>query len=798
MYSKTKQMLGIVLSASLIVSSVASGGIFAKAAKKNEQITASYGENLKYTYYKDKNGKSSESALFVDGAGSMENLTEGTVAEQFEKQPWMKECYEPEVESAADITSDTKPLLGEIYIGDEVTALGEYCFANYSNCKIYLGKNITKLPKGCFQNVNNVKIYVSGVITDLENDILVGADDNSEMYFEDAQTYGMFCDWYFDANYGEGGSDWSGSPYDGLPAGDQAFCKAVREGNILLSMNPDGEEYNAKNWEAYQTALSAAAKYLKTAVNKRTADQEKTLLDALNKAKKDLTRAKVLTDAQTAAAALDESLYTASSWEVLQKALQDAETIGEDADDETIQAAAKAITDAIAGLQELDKAESYTKLQDLVKQTDGLIEQDYKSAGWTALEQALETAAAVTEESSLAEIIEAKKQMQTALDGLEVYYGEEQPLAGIVYQEPTLILSGTVDDQLVGAVKAVFVFDCNAGVSYNSYTTWEVNGNVGGTDLYQKFTGKDDSYAAGTKGWKEEVSFSAMRKGASYLFNGNTYSWQSIKGSVFEVQRVEFYDADGKLLKSFRYLPTENLKTAYAAAKKTLNGLKASDYTEESYQAFVDAVENAQKILGMDTPLPSRIEAAGQQLELAQKGLKKAPVIATPTPTVTPSPTATATVTPTPSQSPSVTPSTVPSPSVAPSTVPSSSAAPGVTGKPGVTATQTPSVKKDQGKAPVKPAIKKVTAKKAKWKITLKKADKSVQGYQIVIAKDKKCKKIVKKVTVKGSKKTFKINSKKWKLKKGKKYYVKIRSYRNTKAGKKYSAYSKVKRVKIK
>ena len=94
---------------------------------------------------------------------------------------------------------------------------------------------------------------------------------------------------------------------------------------------------------------------------------------------------------------------------------------------------------------------------------------------------------------------------------------------------------------------------------------------------------------------------------------------------------------------------------------------------------------------------------------------------------------------------------------------------------------------------PKKPEMKKLTAGKKKFTVQWKK-DKKADGYQVQYSTDKKFKKNVKSVNV--SKKTTKATVKK--LKKGKTYRVRIRSYKKIN-GKKYcSGWGKVKSVKVK
>ena len=97
---------------------------------------------------------------------------------------------------------------------------------------------------------------------------------------------------------------------------------------------------------------------------------------------------------------------------------------------------------------------------------------------------------------------------------------------------------------------------------------------------------------------------------------------------------------------------------------------------------------------------------------------------------------------------------------------------------------------------PKKTTIKKATSPKTRQlKVSYGKV-KGVTGYQVKYSTSKKfTKKTTKTVTVKGAGKTSKTIKK---LKKGKTYYVKVRSYKTVNGVKYYGAYSAVKKVKVK
>ncbi|MBR1663811.1 MAG: hypothetical protein IJ696_05745 [Ruminococcus sp.] len=97
---------------------------------------------------------------------------------------------------------------------------------------------------------------------------------------------------------------------------------------------------------------------------------------------------------------------------------------------------------------------------------------------------------------------------------------------------------------------------------------------------------------------------------------------------------------------------------------------------------------------------------------------------------------------------------------------------------------------------PKKTKVNKVTSPKTKQlKVTYKKV-KGVTGYQVTFSTSKKfTKKTTKTVTAKRASKTSKLIKS---LKKGKTYYVKVRTYKTVKGTKYYSNYTAVKKLKIK
>ena len=93
-------------------------------------------------------------------------------------------------------------------------------------------------------------------------------------------------------------------------------------------------------------------------------------------------------------------------------------------------------------------------------------------------------------------------------------------------------------------------------------------------------------------------------------------------------------------------------------------------------------------------------------------------------------------------------------------------------------------------------SLKKISAGTKKLTVSYKKASESVTGYEIEVSTSKNfTNKTTKTITVKGQKNTSKTVKK---LKSGKKYYVRVRTYKTTNGTTTYSAWSAVKTAKTK
>lgn len=134
---------------------------------------------------------------------------------------------------------------------------------------------------------------------------------------------------------------------------------------------------------------------------------------------------------------------------------------------------------------------------------------------------------------------------------------------------------------------------------------------------------------------------------------------------------------------------------------------------------------------------------------------------------------------------PSRAPTATPTPSVAPTSAPGTDATPAPSVAPGTVPTPDIPVVAPAAVSVAKVSGVKAKSKKLKATLTWKKV-KGANGYQVVYTTDKKVKKSLKKLLVK------KNTAKTAKLKKGKKYFVKVRAYKVVDGKKVYGAYSKV------
>ena len=282
-----------------------------------------------------------------------------------------------------------------------------------------------------------------------------------------------------------------------------------------------------------------------------------------------------LNEAITKAESIDTSVYTKETAEVLIDALAKAKSVAADGNAklEDVTAATVEINDAIAGLLESPKVDP------------------------------------------------AKKPFQ------KIYYNQ--------IQSHTILLNGIAGDDIAGTTRVRITFDCSNEASYNPYATVEFKMVIGGTEIgYKKYTGTDDTYATGTKGWTELLKLSkAIEAGQSYELTGFTYSWEKLTDYAYGVTRIEFIDDNGKILKTVAGIPLN-----YEALDKAIANGEAIDtslYTDDSVKTLTDAIIAGKAVKEDADVTQDDVDAAVKAIEDAISALKLKPIITTATVTGT-------------------------------------------------------------------------------------------------------------------------------------------------------------------
>ena len=161
-------------------------------------------------------------------------------------------------------------------------------------------------------------------------------------------------------------------------------------------------DYTVDSWKTYTDALKAAEDVVKDNSN-LDQDAVDTAKKALEDAHKALTKVEqinkeALKAAIDAANAADANLYTTASYDAMTKVLADAEKVLKDSKDQTeIDAAAKALNDAVAALAERGNTDA---LKALIEEYKDLKETDFTADSWKDYADALKAANAIVKDNS--------------------------------------------------------------------------------------------------------------------------------------------------------------------------------------------------------------------------------------------------------------------------------------------------------------------------------------------------------------------------------------------------------------
>lgn len=827
MTGKTKRIISIVASVAMVVSSIIIQDNHGQAAAFNEVCSGEYGDDINWLYYKGKAKESSsvdaeEGVLILEGKGKMKDLSDDAQNDfqiHYNEQGWFRELF-PAGTSENSIVNGEVQNLNEIFIGDEITSIGENTFFYYrGNLKtMRLGKSVETLSGYCLNETELDDIYIYGTLQNVSETAFSTLPKTIHVSSE--QTKNLILEKFPKANI-----------MNDLSVDDTPLRIAIKKGTIKQKINPEGTGYAKGSWSTLASALEAGQSALDT-LGEKEENENIVNINTTNieNALQGLVSLEVLNKAVSDAEQYNKVLYTAESWNELEEALENGKTAlaNDSVTADEVNTAALAITAAISNLEKLDLNTLRSNLKTDIETADHLIQSDYSEESWSALQTSLENAKLVTDSEDILEISVAAEQLQNAINALDIeypalWYG----LARLPYGKMTTILSGKADKEIAGTVKAEVIFDCMEDTSYNPYTTIELRYNEQ-EKYYQKFTGTDTSYTNGAKGWKETLEIPEIKEGDSYKLEGWTYCWSEAKGDVFCIVAVNFYDAKDNLIKSFEAENTEGpegvLGDALEKAEERANAIIKSDYTEESVTTLNNSITSVKELLAAlqneEKVLPSVIRNAVTETENAVSGLNLADTTAIRkelSNTVSDAKALNqseytadswkelqnaivaaenvaddATISEVEALKKAVDDAVQGLKKVTPATTqaPNNTSNPSTGGSINSPAPTAPTTVKKPGK----PAIKKVTAKKSKLTVKLKKKISGATGYQIVVSNTKKFKK-TNKVTVKNGKKvTISVKYKKLKIKKGKKYFIKVRAVKKANGKNVYGKYSGVKK----
>ena len=197
------------------------------------------------------------------------------------------------------------------------------------------------------------------------------------------------------------------------------------------------DEYTADSWAALETALDKAIAALTSTSQDEVDAAARQLQLAINGLVKKQPAASVNYDELNKlieeALALKKEDYTEDSWATLQNALNNAILAKTSDDQAVVDAAAKALKEAIAGLvkKPAPVAINYDQLNKLIEAAQKLNKNDYTKDSWAKLEAALATAIAARESTVQSVVDAAAKSLQVAINGLV----KKQPATKVNYDK---------------------------------------------------------------------------------------------------------------------------------------------------------------------------------------------------------------------------------------------------------------------------------------------------------------------------------------------------------------------------
>ena len=348
---------------------------------------------------------------------------------------------------------------------------------------------------------------------------------------------------------------------------------------IEIAQKLDKTKYSESSWALLEAALAAAIEALNSDDQGVVTAAANALAKAIADLGIDITALQAVIEV---ASGLEESKYSEASWKAMQEALAAAKAAIASGDQSVINAATKALSDAIAAL-----TVDTTALQTAIDAADALDAKKYSKASWAAMQEALAAAKAALNSDDQAKINAATKALNDAVAALTV---DTTALQAIIDAAEALngsdYTNATWTAMKVELAKAKVALTSNDQAAIDAATTALKNAVAALAKLpdYSALNEQIEIAQGLEESKYSKASWAVMKAALS----------AAIEARAYEVQ--DKVDAAAKALKAAieaLTVDTTALQTAIDAAE----ALSASKYSEASWKAMQEALAAAKAAL---------------------------------------------------------------------------------------------------------------------------------------------------------------------------------------------------------
>ncbi len=390
------------------------------------------------------------------------------------------------------------------------------------------------------------------------------------------------------------------------------------------------DEYTAESWAAMRAVLEeVAAKLWKCDFQYEVDEATAKLKNAIDSLVKKPAPSEIdytaLKNQIATAERLIESKYTADSWAVMKAAWNAATAALTSLDQAEVDAAAKALGDAIGALVLKSSLVDYTELMNQIAIAKGLTKTDYTATSWANMQTALKAATAALNSDVQAEVDAAENALRKALAALEkvtvpgdINYTElknqiaaAEKLAEEAY---TAASWATMKTAWNAAITALLTADTQAEVDAAATALKNAIAalvklpvSIDYSELKAQIAAaeklKESDYTAGTWTVVKQALTAAKEALASITQSEVDAAAEALRVAMIGLNKIDYTE----------------LQNQIAAAEKLTEG----DYTAESWTALKDALTAAKAALtNLDQ---TKVDAAALALKNAIVNLDKKP-----------------------------------------------------------------------------------------------------------------------------------------------------------------------------